>query len=249
VFYTEHIETLASVFMRDKGVKGVQFTGRDGISRFGETTRHVETDLDGMKVVIDITQGQKTGMFLDQRLNARLVEPFARGARVFDGHCNTGAWGCRAALAGATAVVAVDSSQGALDLAAQNARLNGIEGAFSFVCADVAQVLAAGEAYDVVVLDPPSLAKTRSQAARVLPVHQELHRAAIKALKPGGVLVTSCCSHFVEPATFEETLKRAARGARRDVLLLERRGPSPDHPVLLSMPETAYLTCLVAVVR
>ncbi|MEK7793242.1 MAG: SAM-dependent methyltransferase, partial [Candidatus Hydrogenedentota bacterium] len=107
------------------------------------------------------------------------------------------------------------------------------------------EVLAREDRYDVVVLDPPALAKTRAMAKRAAGLYQSLNHAAMESLRPGGVLITSSCSHFVDTADFIEALKRAANSAQRQARVLAVRGAAPDHPVLLSMPETEYLCCVV----
>jgi 23S rRNA (cytosine1962-C5)-methyltransferase len=177
-------------------------------------------------------------------MNVRAMDWLAPGARVFDGHCYAGLWSCRAAKAGAKEVVGVDTSEAALARARRNAELNGAD-KVHFEAADVLEKLQGEERYDVVIIDPPALAKSRAHLTKALGLYQALNRAAMEAVQPGGCLVSSCCSHFVDRESFLEVLKRAARSSQRDAQLIELRGPSPDHPELLEMPETSYFTCAI----
>lgn len=242
-FYVPYAETLAEILLDHDDVKGaaLEFCGK--WQRFGEVPDPIEVEIEGLRLKADLEQGQKTGLFLDQRLNTRLLEALAPNTRVLDCHCYVGLWSCSAARFGAARVLGVDTSPAAIALARQNAAANEYNGACSFECADAAEALRRGDIYDVVILDPPALAKSREQRSKALGLYQALNRDAMKALAPGGYLITSCCSHFIEREAFFEALKRAARAARRQVLLLDVRGAPPDHPILMAMPETAYLTC------
>ena len=243
-FYRRYAAPLAEAFLAISGVHGVRLTIAGAVQEYGRVSSPVECEVHGLHLRVSITAGQKTGLFLDQRENWDLLRPFANGASVLDGHCYTGAWSLHAAKYGAARVLGVDTSQPALEQARQHAELNGA-GQCAFECADVQSVLARGELYDVVVLDPPALAKSRLQAKKALGLYQALNRDAMRALKPGGLLITSSCSHFVETPVFLEALKRAATSAQRNARVLAMRGAAADHPVLLAMPETEYLKCVV----
>jgi 23S rRNA (cytosine1962-C5)-methyltransferase len=201
--------------------------------------------LNGLSFALNLDTSQKTGMFLDQRVNCRTLDSLAPGARVLDGHCYAGLWSCHAARAGATEVLGVDTSAPAIEAARGNAERNGFTGQCRFECTDIRIALNRGERYDVVILDPPALAKSRAQATRALGLYQALNRDAMNCVEPGGYLITSSCSHFVDTPAFVEMLKRAAAAVHREVWTLEVRGAAPDHPVLMSMPETSYLCCAV----
>jgi len=242
-FYASVGEELAEAFLSHDGVSGVRLEVRGAVSRWGAVPEETTCSMDGLELTVDLERGQKTGLFLDQRRNALAVRAHVRGARVLDGHCYVGLWSCHAALGGAREVRGVDSSERAVRRAGEHARLNNVEKVCRFETGDIAKVLAEGESYDCVVLDPPALAKSRSHAAKALGLYQALNRDAMKVVAPGGVLVSSCCSHFVSRERFLETLKRAAAAAQRQVWIVDVRGPSPDHPILMAMPETAYLTC------
>jgi 23S rRNA (cytosine1962-C5)-methyltransferase len=224
-------------------ITGVLFTIAGKRLQFGHVPPATDCEMDGLKLRVPLEGGQKTGLFLDQRANSAAARMFAPGARVLDGHCYAGIWSCHAALAGAAKVLAVDTSQAAIDLAQTNAQLNRVQDTCTFECADILSVLERGEYYDLIILDPPAFAKTRQQEKKALGLYQSLNRAAMDAIEPGGILVTSTCSHFVDREAFLEPLKRAATAAQRQAWILDVRGAAPDHPVLTAMPETAYLTC------
>ncbi len=231
-------EGLSGAVIEAPGIEG----GRETV---GTCPDEAEIELDGLKLRVPIVGGQKTGMFLDQRRNAAAAAALAPGLRVLDAHANTGQWAVRMALAGAAHVHAVDTSRAALDVATENAALNGVSEACTFECAPAEEVLSRKEKYGLIVLDPPAYAKARPQAAKAMGRYQALNRAALSALEPGGYLVTCSCSHFVAQSDFLEAVKRAAVAEQRSLQLLELRGASADHPVLMAMPETSYLKCAV----
>ena len=242
-FYVEHADLLAEAFLAHEGVTGVRIDMPGGIRRYGEVPESVTCTIDGVQVSVLVEGGQKTGLFLDQRLNWWSIRQFAPGGRILDGHCYVGLWSVNAALGGAQEVLGVDTSGQAVAAAEEVARANGMTDLCQFERADIADVLERGASYDVIVLDPPAFAKSHAQEAKALKHYQALNASAMRALAPGGILITSTCSHFVSRESFLETLKRAAATAQRPAWLLDLRGASPDHPVLLSMPETEYLTC------
>jgi 23S rRNA (cytosine1962-C5)-methyltransferase len=244
-FYAAQGDALASALLRHEGLEGVQLNMPGGRRNAGNVPSSVEVSIAGLRFEVDLSQGQKTGLFLDQRENAQTIRPLAAGARVFDGHCYSGQWSCHLAAAGAASVLGVDSSEPAIAQARANAERNGVSDQCIFECGDIQSALRRGNRYDVVLLDPPALAKSRGQAKKAAGLYQGLNKDAMQAVEPGGYLVTSSCSHFVDGPTFLEILKRAARAAQRDVWLVEERGAARDHPILLSMPETAYLNCVV----
>ncbi|MCC6796009.1 MAG: class I SAM-dependent rRNA methyltransferase [Candidatus Hydrogenedentes bacterium] len=242
-FYVRQAERIANVFLADEQILGVRFQSGNQVQRFGEVPAGVDVTSFGVTFRVNLEKGQKTGLFLDQRENCMAAAPFMHGARVFDGYCYAGQWGLHAARAGASGVTCVDTSQPALDMARANAELNDAADKFIFVNSDVMSALQNGERYDVVIIDPPALAKARSQTQKALGHYQSLNRDAMQAVSPGGYLVTSSCSHFVDEADFLEMLKRAARAVQRPIWIVDVRGAARDHPVLMAMPETAYLKC------
>ena len=247
-FYSHHADRIAKAFLA-AGAAAVQLDLPGGVRTYGDVPSEITGVINGITLAVDLAEAQKTGLFLDQRLNIAAACRFAEGAHILDAHCYVGAWSCALAKAGAASVRGVDTSARAIAQAEANATRNGTGDTCRFEIADVATVLTGEPIYDMVILDPPALAKARGQQKKALGLYQSLNAAAMQTLKPGGILVTSSCSHFVAPADFEEMLKRASATARRSVLQLELRGAAPDHPVLLSMPETEYLCCAILAVR
>jgi 23S rRNA (cytosine1962-C5)-methyltransferase len=247
VFYEARVKWIAEACMAQEGVTGVSFACGAHEQTFGEVPETVALDVDGVRAELNLAEAQKTGLFLDQRKNWPVIRSFAPGARVFDGHCYHGFWTCHAALAGARKVVAVDTSEAALAQAKRNAELNGVADVCSFVRGDVEKILSeTTEFFDVIVIDPPAFAKNRAQVKKALSRYQALNQKAMERIAPeGGYLISASCSHFVDTSMFLENIKYAAGSAQRRVSLLELRGASPDHPVPLVMPETAYLKCAV----
>lgn len=244
-FYKTARDQVANAFLAHEGVTGVRMTVGNETFTYGDPPESVQCTLSGYTLKVDLAGGQKTGLFLDQRNNWRAIQPYAPGARVLDGHCYVGMWSLHAAGAGAQSLLGVDTSEPAIERARENAELNNLADRCTFERADVLEVLNRGEKYDLIILDPPSLAKSRAQEKHALALHQRMNRAAFAALNPGGILATSSCSHFVGRENFLEIIKRAAASAQRRACILDVRGPAQDHPVLLGMPETAYLNCII----
>jgi len=243
-FYCFHIDSIAESLLAHDGVEGVHAEVCGETRRYGSAPEQIDCTVDGIHVRVHVEGGQKTGLFLDQRMNWPIVRRYVCGKRILDGHCYVGMWSIHATLAGASRVTAADTSAAAIECARINAGLNGALDRCSFERMDVMDALKGNEHYDVIVLDPPALAKSRGQKRKALALYQALNAAALEALGSEGVLITSSCSHFVTVEDFLEVLKRAAAVADRQTWLLEVRGASLDHPVLMAMPETAYLKCV-----
>ncbi len=203
----------------------------------------------GLRFRVDVAGGQKTGHFLDQKENHLALRGRVEGRRVLDLFCYSGSWALHAARFGARQVTGVDISPGAIALAAENARLNGLEGVSSFLRADVFELLReagrTGERYGTVILDPPAFVKSRKKLAEAIRGYLTVNRRAMELVEPGGYLFTCSCSYHLEREVFLHTLRQAAAQARRAVRLVELRGQAYDHPVLLACPETEYLKCAV----
>ena len=212
----------------------------------GEKTDTIFT-MNGVRFQYRGLEGQKTGAFLDQRENYAAAARYAHG-EALDVFCYQGGFALH--LAGACSqVTGVDSSRSALEMAEQNAALNQpareiewIEGNAFDLLKDYAE---AGRQYDTIVLDPPAFARSRKTLETALRGYKELNLRALKMLRAGGVLVTCSCSYHVSEADFLQTVAAAAVDARRTIRLIEKRGQARDHPVLVGVPETAYLKCLI----
>lgn len=199
----------------------------------------------GVRYAVDFENGQKTGFFLDQKLNRLAVAKLARGRRVLDCFTHTGSFALNAALHGAEHVTAVDVSESAVEMARRNAVLNGLEGRMDFLAADVFELLPRlceeRAKYDLVILDPPAFAKSRRTIHSAERGYREINYRAMRLLPRGGYLATCSCSHFMESENFEYMLKNAAKDANVRLREVEVRKQAPDHPILWNVPETSYL--------
>jgi 23S rRNA (cytosine1962-C5)-methyltransferase len=202
--------------------------------------------MNGVQFHFDALQGQKTGAFLDQRENYAAAADYAHG-RALDVFCYQGGFALRLAEK-CSQVAAVDSSRPALEVADQNAALNHLD--IEWIEANAFDLLkdydSSGQRFDTIVLDPPAFAKNKRDLDAAMRGYKELNLRALKMLQPGGILVTCSCSSHVSQADFLEMLRSAALDAHRTVRLAEVRGQAQDHPVLLNMPETSYLKCVIA---
>jgi 23S rRNA (cytosine1962-C5)-methyltransferase len=203
----------------------------------------------GLRVLVNLAEGQKTGYYLDQRDNRAAVARLCPGKRVLDAFCYSGGFGLYAAKAGASEVLGVDASEPALDLARRNVAANELTG-ISFECADVfrhlAELAAVNRQFDVVVLDPPKFARNRAAVPEAIKGYRRLHQLALKLLGRDGILVSCCCTGLIALQDLEDVIAQVAIEGRRDVQIVARRGPSPDHPVAVSCRESGYLKCLVS---
>ncbi len=216
---------------------------------YGEIPDVIEVDEHGLRFLVNMLSGQKTGHFLDQKENHQILRQICGGKRVLDCFCYSGSWGIHAAAYGAESVTAIDSSERAITLGKRNAALNGYEQVVRFETADAFERLRTlkGEEkfFDVVVLDPPAFIKSRKLVQEGLKGYLTINRRGMELLKAGGYLVTCSCSHHMDREMFRDLLHKAAVQAGRDMRLIEVRSQAPDHPILLSVPETEYLKCFV----
>jgi 23S rRNA (cytosine1962-C5)-methyltransferase len=209
----------------------------------GEVPDRVLVEMNGLKLEADLPRGQKTGIYLDQRENYVAAAAYARG-RVLDCFTSTGGFALHAA-ARAESVEAIDSSEAALAIAAANASRNGIANV-QFRAADVFEFLAGIERrYSMIVLDPPAFAKSRKSVEDASRGYKEINLRALRLLETGGILVTCSCSHHFSEAMLLDVVARAALDAKKTLRVIERRTQARDHPVLLTVPETHYLKCLI----
>ena len=217
----------------------------------GKLPDTVVIEEDGLKFVVGLAGGQKTGFFFDQRDNRRAAAAYAKGRNVLDLYTYTGSFALHAARAGALRVVGVDSSGPALELARENAKLNGLQDRVVFEEGDAEGILAEFSSArrqlmpDMVLVDPPSLVPSRKVLPQALKAYSRLNANAFRILLGGGVVISSSCSHHVTREGFIDVLRDAAGKAQKTARLMELRGAAKDHPVLLTMPETEYLHCAV----
>jgi 23S rRNA (cytosine1962-C5)-methyltransferase len=210
----------------------------------GEVSGPVTVQMNGLGLRADLVHGQKTGVFLDQRENYIAAAGYGRGGRVLDCFCSTGGFALH--LAGhCHSVEAIDSSGPALETARANAALNRITN-IEFREADVFDFLSSVKrSYELIVLDPPAFAKSRRNLEAAFTGYKEINLRALRLLAPGGILVTCSCSHHLSEAAFLELVAQAALDANKTLRVLERRTQAQDHPILLTVPETHYLKCLI----
>ena len=214
--------------------------------RFGEVPERMDVREGNIRFHVDVRHGQKTGLFLDQRENHQVAARYARG-RGLDAFTYNGGFALPMA-ARCDSVVALDSSAPALALTRENAAWNGIgnlELREANVFDELRELEVSNERFDTIVLDPPAFAKNRAAVERAVAGYKEINLRALKLLAPGGHLITCSCSYNVSEALFGDIVSEAARDARVTVSLVEKRLQARDHPVLLNVPETYYLKCLV----
>ncbi len=206
---------------------------------------HVEIVENGVKYIVNVEEGQKTGFFLDQKNNRAAIHKICRNKRVLDCFTHTGSFALNAGIAGAREVTGVDVSELGIAQARENALLNHLEDKVQFLCADVFELLPAledkGERYDVVILDPPAFTKSRSSVKNAVKGYREINLRGMKLIEDGGFLVTCSCSHFMEPELFKKTIAEAARGAHKRLRQIEFRTQAPDHPILWAADASYYL--------
>ncbi len=205
----------------------------------------VEITENDIRYIVDVKDGQKTGFFLDQKYNRLAIRKVCRGAQVLDCFTHTGSFALNAAYAGAKNVLGVDSSEVGIAQAKENAALNGMEETAEFICADVFELLPTlfGEdrQFDLVILDPPAFAKSRTSVKSALKGYRKINQQAMELIPDGGYLATCSCSHFIDRDLFEKTIAQAAAGAHRRLRQVEYRTQAPDHPILVGADDTGYL--------
>lgn len=242
----ELLEPAGILARNDPQVRALEGLDRSVELCHGRVPEEIEVREGAVRLCVDPWQGQKTGLFLDQRENRLAAARHARG-RAFDGFSYTGAFALQMAPV-CDEVVAVDVSDSAVAALATNAERNGAAN-IRLRAGNVFDVLRdcdrAGERFDTIVLDPPAFARNRGAVTRALAGYKEINLRALRILSPGGALITSSCSYHVDEQTFTRMLAAAAADARADVRVVERRLQSRDHPVLATVPETSYLKCVV----
>ena len=212
---------------------------------FGEVPDRIDMVENGLRFVIDVKNGQKTGFFLDQKENRAAIAPLCRDARVLDCFCHNGSFALHAAKYGARSVLGVDISEEALEIARLNAENNGLSGVTTFEahnCFDhLRELTDAKEQFDLVILDPPAFTKNKAAVQSAVRGYKEINLRGLKLVRPGGFLVTCSCSQHVLPEMFQDIINQAARDAKKRIRLVEFRTQGYDHPILPQSVETKYL--------
>lgn len=205
----------------------------------------VEIVENGVRYMVDVQDGQKTGFFLDQKYNRAAVGKLCKDKKVLDCFTHTGSFALNAGINGAASVLGVDASELGVHQAEENARLNGLQDTVKFTCADVFELLPEleqkGEKYDVVILDPPAFTKSRNSIKNATKGYREINMRGLKLVKNGGFLATCSCSHFMDPELFTKTIKEAARSVHKRIRQVEYRTQAADHPILWAADESYYL--------
>jgi len=249
-------EALARVFaprgvvrMADSPLRSLEGLPLERGVWWGEVPERIEVELEGFRVEADLMHGQKTGLFLDQRENRRRAEARASGRRVLDLFAYQGEWALHAARGGAEHVLAVDSSEPALEAARRNFERNGVRQRVDVRRGQAFDVMReierSGRRFGLVILDPPALVKSARHLAAGARAYRELNRTAMGLLDEDGFLITCSCSHHLDDTLFRQVLLESARASRRPMRIVEWAGEAADHPQLLAVPETHYLKCAV----
>ncbi|MBR2806253.1 MAG: class I SAM-dependent rRNA methyltransferase [Oscillospiraceae bacterium] len=249
-------ETVTAVWERSTG-KNRQLEGLEDSVGF-RLTESLGTDVsrkevvvneNGLKIRVDFVDGQKTGYFLDQKYNHAAAARYSRGKKVLDCCTHTGGFALNCAASGAETVLGIDISMAAVEEADRNAKMNRLVN-ISFEKHDVFDFLtehamSGDRQWDFIILDPPAFTKSRNTVKSASAGYEKINYLAMKLLPRGGYLVTCSCSRFMTPELFEKTVAKAADEAGVRLRLIEKRGASPDHPVLLGAPDTEYLKCFI----
>ena len=253
----EIVDLLKEILVADgTEIKGVyersdgKYRDQEGMERIKDFIGEpFDTDVpimeNGVRYIVDVKDGQKTGFFLDQKYNRLAIQKLCRGARVLDCFTHTGSFALNAGIAGAAEVTGVDASELAVHQAEENAALNQLQDTVHFQCVDVFNLLPElekqGEKYDVVILDPPAFTKSRNSVKHAMKGYREINMRGMKLVKDGGFLATCSCSHFMTYELFTEMLHQAARSVHKRLRQIEYRTQAADHPILWSADESYYL--------
>lgn len=240
----EILEPKSIVQRNEGGVRKAEGLDQVKGAVFGEAPAPFVVRHQGSAFHADLLEGQKTGLYLDQLDNYQKVASLAKGRRVLDCFTNQGGFAQACSLAGAAEVTAVDISEAATQVAAQNAAISGAQ--VKFIAANCFDFLkqqeSSGATYDLIILDPPSFTKTKASVRDAMRGYKEIHLRAMKMLQPGGIFATFSCSHHVSTGEFHASIADAAVDARKTLRRIATYSQSPDHPILATIPETEYLT-------
>ena len=254
-------EELANLMKQILQKDGIQIRGvyersdakereKEGLSRVkgfigAEFDTNVEITENGVRYMVDVVNGQKTGFFLDQKYNRLAIQKLCKGKRVLDCFTHMGTFALNAGIAGASEVTGLDISEFAVEQATENAKRNSLSDTVTFRAANVLDELpklaAAGEKYDVVILDPPAFTKSRQATKNAIKGYREINMKGLKLVKDGGYLATCSCSHFMTQELLAKTIREAARATHKRLRQVEFRTQAPDHPILWAAEESYYL--------
>lgn len=216
---------------------------------YGDPEPELTITENGVRFYVNIGSGQKTGYFFDHRITRQKVKKLSQNRRVLDVFSYTGSFAINAARGGAKGVLAVDRDADAIAMAERNARLNGVNGVCEFVVADafdfLRELIKKGERFDLVNLDPPAFIKAQKDKKSGMACYGKINALALKLLNPGGILVSSSCSHYLFWQDLLDVVVRAVQEVNRQFVIIDRSTQGPDHPVLPQMPESEYLRCLI----
>ena len=258
-------ELLADLMKQILAKDGIQIRGvyersdakereKEGLSRVKgfigeEFDTNVEIVENGVRYMVDVVNGQKTGFFLDQKYNRLAIQKLCKGKRVLDCFTHMGTFALNAGIAGASEVTGLDISEFAVEQATENAKRNGLSDTVKFRAANVLDELpklaAAGEKYDVVILDPPAFTKSRQATKNAIKGYREINMKGLKLVKDGGYLATCSCSHFMTQELLVKTIREAARSTHKRLRQVEFRTQSADHPILWAADESYYLKFII----
>ena len=254
-------EQLANLMKQILQKDGIQIRGvyersdakereKEGLSRVkgfigAEFDTNVEITENGVRYMVDVVNGQKTGFFLDQKYNRLAIQKLCKGKRVLDCFTHMGTFALNAGIAGASEVTGLDISEFAVEQATENAKRNSLSDTVTFRAANVLDELpklaAAGEKYDVVILDPPAFTKSRQATKNAIKGYREINMKGLKLVKDGGYLATCSCSHFMTQELLAKTIREAARATHKRLRQMEFRTQAADHPILWAAEESYYL--------
>lgn len=244
-FYIRYGNYLLDAIKSFDGIHDVFFKTMENLS--SNIPDEIICSINDLKFFVPIKKAQKTGLFLDQRMNYIYSQKYMAGARVLDCFCYVGLWTCHGIQAGAQHVVSIDSSKDAIPIAKKNLEINNYIHRADFYNVEVEEFFSRNseEKFDVIILDPPAYAKKKTDFKKAFLKYQKVNSLALNHVTKGGFLITCSCSHFISPSDFREIIKRSARSVPRELKLLEFHGASPDHPEILIMPELSYLKCAI----
>ena len=235
----------AIILKNDNSQRQLEGLTLDNEIVYGQAPEPLIIEENNVRFKVNILEGQKTGWFYDHRDSRARCAELSKDRTVLDLFSYTGAWGIPAALAGATEVTCVDASESALELASDNARLNGVDASMQFIRSDVFEFLKQARSenrrYEVIVLDPPALIKRKKDFKQGFEAYRRLNHLALQILEPNGILVSASCSHHLSRDNLHEILRSSARHIDRHLVFFASGGQGPDHPLHPSIPETEYL--------